>query len=356
MRIALTRTFPPTRPATPPLLDDVDGLILAGDSVLPVDSPLMETCVVDALGSLGPSFFLSAGLTAVASLGGNFTSARATETIASRVGEKLAEAGCGELPLAAILGGSLLSDLESLWRAGATMPHVETGKPLAELEKPIVSAAVDLGQEALASALAAGARIVVSGYSVAPSLVAGLLRAEGGFDPAAVPPLSHALANRLVSGEGPVDVHAGDTAAADASKVLSGHCTALVRYVDQLCVSTVLRPTRSDVDAEWWDAKPDDVQRALGVAAASLDVQPLDRTGLPGVAVKIAASDPAEAHALERRLLVQFSPAADVGLTYDAAFPPTVHQELATWPTTVPAELLEWSIVTHTAAGWRDRG
>ncbi len=91
-------------------------------------------------------------------------------THASRV---LCEAGLEKFKVAVVDGDDMLPDLAELQKSGLALANIETGKPLGERRKDVVSAHVYLGAEAICSALQQEARIVITGRVADASLAVG---------------------------------------------------------------------------------------------------------------------------------------------------------------------------------------
>jgi hypothetical protein len=92
---------------------------------------------------------------------------------AAAAGKVLAAAGLSEAAIAVVTGDDLLGRLEDLQRGGHDFAHFDTGEPLSSLAAPVVSANAYLGARPIAEALAAGARIVVTGRVADASLALG---------------------------------------------------------------------------------------------------------------------------------------------------------------------------------------
>ena len=80
-----------------------------------------------------------------------------------RAASVLVEAGCGEVPLAAVRGSNLLPILEMVEADGIRLDNAETGAPWRELKAPVLAADLQLGGGPLALALAEQARVIVAG-------------------------------------------------------------------------------------------------------------------------------------------------------------------------------------------------
>jgi hypothetical protein len=92
----------------------------------------------------------------------------------------LMEAGCGELPLAAVRGSNLLPILEMLRREGISLDNAETGAPWRELKARALSADLQLGAGPLALALTEQARVIVAGaFDVMAPLTAAAIHRLG---------------------------------------------------------------------------------------------------------------------------------------------------------------------------------
>lgn len=92
---------------------------------------------------------------------------------AARAGEILTKAGLGALRVAAVSGDDLLPRLQRLVGDGQTFDHLDTGEPITTVLSRVVSANAYLGAAPIVEALAAGARIVVTGRVADASLTVG---------------------------------------------------------------------------------------------------------------------------------------------------------------------------------------
>jgi hypothetical protein len=92
-----------------------------------------------------------------------------------RAATVLVEAGCGDLPLAAVRGSNLLPILEMLEGDGVKLDNCETNARWRELKAPVLAADLQLGAGPLALALAEQARVIVAGAfdGMAPLAAAG---------------------------------------------------------------------------------------------------------------------------------------------------------------------------------------
>jgi len=123
---------------------------------------------IEVAESLCPAIYLQPQLRIVTNAGGVNPHA-----CAAAVGRVLTENGSGELPVAVVEGDDLLAALEELMAAGVALANLDTGQPLAELSPPIVSANAYLGAAPIVEALAAGAKLVVTGRVADASLTVG---------------------------------------------------------------------------------------------------------------------------------------------------------------------------------------
>ncbi len=85
----------------------------------------------------------------------------------------LAAAGLNDVPIGVVAGDDLLERLDEIQAAGCRLENLDTGRPLAELTAPVVSANAYLGARPIADALAGGARIVITGRVADASLTVG---------------------------------------------------------------------------------------------------------------------------------------------------------------------------------------
>ncbi len=120
------------------------------------------------LRDLLPALRAQPGLKIVTNAGG--MNAAGCATAISRV---LAEAGLADVPTGIVTGDDLLPRLDELTRAGETLAHFETGEAIDAVRGRIVSANAYLGAAGIVEALAAGARIVITGRVADASLTVG---------------------------------------------------------------------------------------------------------------------------------------------------------------------------------------
>lgn len=93
----------------------------------------------------------------------------------------LSSAGLADCRVAAVSGDDILPRLDELQATGENLDHFETGKPLGELRSQLASANVYLGAGGIRQALAAGARIVITGRVADASLTLGPALYEFGW-------------------------------------------------------------------------------------------------------------------------------------------------------------------------------
>lgn len=101
---------------------------------------------------------------------------------AKAVAAILAEAGLGDVKIGVVSGDDLLPRLAELQQSGCRFENIDDGRPLAELKQPVVSANAYLGARPIADALAAGARIVITGRVADASLTVGPAMHEFGWN------------------------------------------------------------------------------------------------------------------------------------------------------------------------------
>jgi len=100
---------------------------------------------------------------------------------AKAVAAILREAGLDDVKIGVVSGDDLLPQITSLQQAGCRFENIDDGRPLADLKQPIVSANAYLGAKPIADALAAGARIVITGRVADASLTVGPAMHELGW-------------------------------------------------------------------------------------------------------------------------------------------------------------------------------
>ena len=123
----------------------------------------------ELLERLAPILNEQAGPTIVTNAGGLNPSA-----CAARCGAILAGAGLGGLPIGVVTGDDVLGRIPGwIARRASTSPTWRPGEPIATVADRLVSANVYLGARPIAEALAAGARIVVTGRVADASLTLG---------------------------------------------------------------------------------------------------------------------------------------------------------------------------------------
>lgn len=139
----------------------------------PAELPEYAIGFGDALRAIVKPLFLDPQLQVIASAGW----ADAFFCV-ERAAAVLVEAGCGDLPLAAVRGSNLLPILEMVEGDGINLDNAETGARWRELKAPVLAADLQLGAGPLALALAEHARVIVAGAfdGSAPLTAAGAHR------------------------------------------------------------------------------------------------------------------------------------------------------------------------------------
>ena len=123
---------------------------------------------LDVLASLLPALEKQPQLRIVTNAGG-----MNPRSCARAAAALLSAAGLGETLIGVVTGDDILAELPTLRTAGCAFENYDSGAPLAALSAPVVSANVYLGAQPIAAALAAGARIVISGRVADASLTVG---------------------------------------------------------------------------------------------------------------------------------------------------------------------------------------
>ena len=131
---------------------------------------------VAVLRSLCPVLAAQPGLRIVTNAGGMNPSG-----CARAAAEVLHAAGIANSRIGVVSGDDVLGRLEEIQASGCRLENLDTGVPLSELREPVVSANVYLGAKPIAEALAAGARIVITGRVADASLTVGPAAFEFGW-------------------------------------------------------------------------------------------------------------------------------------------------------------------------------
>jgi len=95
------------------------------------------------------------------------------QACAAAAGQILTRAGMPRVPIGVVSGDDILGRLNEITHAGCRFENLDTGQPLAELGQAVASANAYLGAGPIAEALAAGARIVITGRVADASLTLG---------------------------------------------------------------------------------------------------------------------------------------------------------------------------------------
>lgn len=156
-------------------LDYVRPRVVTVSGRAPAELPTHASGFGEALRVLGKTLFLDPQLHIAASAG--WDDAYGCVEQAAAV---LVEAGCGELPMAAVRGSNLRPVLEMLVPAGVDLRNVETGARWKEMREPILAADLHVGAGPLATAMAEGARVVVAGcFDASAPLTAAAVHEHG---------------------------------------------------------------------------------------------------------------------------------------------------------------------------------
>jgi hypothetical protein len=139
----------------------------------PVELPLFAAGFAETLRSLGKALFLRPEFRIVASPGWE-SSFQCVE----RAAVQLVEAGCGDVPVAAVRGSNLLPIMEMLQAQQIELRHEETQAPLRELRAPLLAADLQIGAGPFAIAWDEAARVIVSGCYDLSSPLTGAAAAE----------------------------------------------------------------------------------------------------------------------------------------------------------------------------------
>ena len=91
------------------------------------------------------------------------------------------EAGVTGLKVGVVTGDDLLDDIDQVLASGAELRHLETDRPVTEVQDRLVAANAYTGAPAVAEALAQGAHVVVTGRVADPSLTLAALAHEFGW-------------------------------------------------------------------------------------------------------------------------------------------------------------------------------
>src|SRR5690606_27224400 len=124
--------------------------------------------LVDVLTSLCPALRTQPQLKLVTNGGG-----MNPRSCASAVAAVLMANELGDTPIGVVSGDDLLGKLDELKQAGCAFTNLDTRQPLTELKAPVVSANAYLGGQGITSALAGGARLVITGRVADASLTVG---------------------------------------------------------------------------------------------------------------------------------------------------------------------------------------
>lgn len=120
------------------------------------------------LKSLVPALMTQSKLKIVTNAGGMNPA-----SCASAAAKILNEAGLGDVRIGVVSGDDLLPRLDELRAAGCDFDNLDDGRPLSDLNQPVVSANAYVGAKPIADALDAGARIVITGRVADASLTVG---------------------------------------------------------------------------------------------------------------------------------------------------------------------------------------
>ena len=135
------------------------------------------TDFVEVLEQLVPVLQTQPGLKIVTNAGGMNPAACAT-----RARTILNRAGLNDRVIATVGGDDLLPRLDALLAEGQTLANLDSGQPLSAIRSRVVSANAYLGARPIATALKAGASIVITGRVADASLTLAPAAHEFGWD------------------------------------------------------------------------------------------------------------------------------------------------------------------------------
>lgn len=366
----------------PPQTEGVDFLLLDGGPVVAPDQEGPELILEEAFDRLGPRFFLDPGLNVLASLAG-----REPRSSARSIAQRLVKTSNFDLPISVVRGHNLLGGLEEFMREHP-LAHAVTGERFADLLDPTVAAVACLGRKPTVAALSQDARVVLVGHESPGDMAAAAGRFWFGSqaskhpieDAASQAGLSlsamHQIARRKATLDDPFYTsHVGplllnQSGELDDSGVEPGPASlsqspwpgeTIVRDPGVSAVTILHRKTfvtdavlylrESGVLNELYRDLTD--SNAWSRSLPNVSVWPSD-DDTDEFLVRATLRHPERDHVARAALLLRqiVGPLAEEGVAFLTA--PMVHATYETWPTSLPADCLEWSIDTRTAREWLD--
>jgi hypothetical protein len=100
---------------------------------------------------------------------------------ASKVAHVLTAAGLGDTPIGVVSGDDIKDKIQDWLAQGIPLTNFDTGQPLKELNKPIISANAYLGAKQIADLYSQGAKIIITGRVADASLTLGPAAAHFGW-------------------------------------------------------------------------------------------------------------------------------------------------------------------------------
>ncbi|MEM9186989.1 MAG: acyclic terpene utilization AtuA family protein [Planctomycetota bacterium] len=341
VRLARRRLIEGPPPAGVSAFEGVGVVLLDSDPLAPLDGSLGEASTATAIAGLGGAFYLDPELIAVAALGGQDPAA-----VAGRVAPVFCGAGNDALPIAVVRGHDLLDELEELMRGGAPLAHAETGDPYTRLTAPTVAASARLGADAVAAAIGNGGRLVVVGHASVESLVAG--SAGVAFDSPAVGEAVKAFS----CGCGPVEV---EPSTATPQQPTSSTPVDIV-YRDGFAATAVIATQGPQAVSE---TALDHLRAELtsdGLAEADVHLEGYAPAGEGLQAIVLACVTAPQADRAEQALmrLRAITAASAGGARLHDLCPAQAFPRYKVWPTSVPSDLVGWSVEVRETRGWTE--
>ena len=306
---------------------------------------------------------------------------RETRVAARSIAQRLVQTSNFDLPISVVRGHDLMGELEVFLREH-DLQHAVTGERFADLLDPTVAAVACLGRQPMIAALTQDARVVLVGHESPGDMAAAAARfwfagmaKKNSVDQTACGvgeslAAMHRTARLELSLDAPFDKsrlgpvlltqHGEVDYAGDQPPVASP--TANVRPDPSQSTVTIVHRRAFGVDAvlHLSHSRPlNRLYRALtdtdawAATAPSVTVWPSDED-TEELLVRVSLSHPEQEQVRQasRRLRQIAGALGDEGVSLLVAPIPTARYE--NWPTSLPADSLEWSIDTRTAREWLD--
>lgn len=300
-------------------LEGVDYLLLDGGPVVAPAEEGPEELLDEAIARLTPSLYLDPDLKVIASLAG-----RDPVAAARRVAKNLSETGNADLPMGVVHGSDVLDQLEEFFAAGVELRHNASGQTLHRSKSPPRAAALALDGDPVFATSQQNARLLLFAHADLETIelqLRGELRGQ--------------------SASTPLDIRLEQSASSGVLLQFSANGQPPVANELELGWHRLL-------DAAGLPTRDAQLEMAQSIGANSSD----SANSSPRGFASYRSDSLATVREATRCLLqLRYSLGGSEPL-FEVVMGPVCQWDYQPWPTSIPTDLVEWSVDVRSAKDW----